>query len=655
MAEDQSGAVAALAALRDELAKHPELRSYQQVVRDLATQVAATDGRQDCSAKPADGWADLDLVAALGIGAPRPVAVAGPLPAPVTAVGLREQPWWRTTIDALPPVLVFVPILLTWLSLFAASDAYRSLEASASARAANAGKSFLELWQQGFDGRLLPLLSFGYVAIYTVSAVTLLIVMTALGGYFRRRDEEAERKAELTAEREREVAHAVAERARVTAEREQKAAEQARVALLPALARAQAELNKYRLGTPARFGAELSQAAIGLRALLADTSDTQDSALKLAQQNQALSEKLGDYAVEMRQITGELQSAAGLMRTAADALASANTVLATEVTGRIEASAGQLDQVSGRAAARVDNLVQVGQASLNGITDRFDAAITGIRTQVDATTAAMIDAGDKYAAAISKSSGEAAEKIGDVYQEAVANAATVLVTRMNRATNELGEILSEVGRNARTQADAAERTERATNAHAESVARAAEQIGGAAGNMSGAANIMTGAADIMTGVVDTITGVARTFSGVADKVSVAVDDISQVAAGVCGVADGVSGVAVGVSDSSGALERAVAGYTSVQQQVADTLGRAADRLSEHAASLAERLAAASAAPPPEVADTPDPGADIPDAAADTPDRAADVTASDDEASGRLIFGDAPPDISADLTGTEESP
>jgi hypothetical protein len=667
VAEDQSGAVAALAALRNELGKHPELRSYQQVVRDLAKQVAASDGQQNGSAKAADGWADLDLIAALGIGAPLPASVAAPLPVPVVAARLRKQPWWRTVIDALPPVLVFVPILLTWLSLFAASNAYRSLEASSSARTANAGKSFLELWQQGFAGRLPTLLSFGYVAMYTVTAVTLLIVMTALGGYFRRRDEEAEEVAQHAAEQAQVAAHAAAERARVTAEREHQATEQARVALLPALVRAQAELNKYRLGTPARFGAELSQAAIGLRALLADTSDTQDSALKLAQQNQQLSEKLGEYALETREITGELQSAAGLMRTAADALANANSVLATEVTGRIEASAGRLDQASGHAAARVDELVQVGQASLDGITDRFDAAMTGIRAQVDATTAAMIDAGDRYAAAISESSGEAAAKIVDVYQEAVASAACVLVTEMDRATSELSGILIDVGRSAQTQADAAVRTEEAVTAHAKSVTTAADRISGAADNMSGAADNMSGAAQSMSGAADTITGVAATISsvaasvsgavdgisdvaagvsgvaesmsGVAASVSGAVDGISDVAAGVSGVADSVSGVAADVSGSSGALERVVAGYTSVQQQVADTLGRAADRLSAHAASLAERLAEVNAAQLREAAD-----------AADT-----DVVASDGEHPDLVVPGTATPDIPADLTGTEESP
>jgi hypothetical protein len=594
VAEDESGAVTALAALRDELVKHPELGPYQDVIRDLTRRLAASAGQQNRGAKAADGWADLDLIATLGVGAPQPAAMASPLPAQQPSAGLLEQRWWRAAIDALPPVLVFVPILLTWLSLFAASNAYRSLEASASARTANAGKSFLELWQQGFAGRLPATLSFGYVAMYTVVAVTLLIVMTAFGGHFRRRDEkQAERD-----EKQAETAQQTAERARVAA---QAAAEQTRIALLPTLVRAQAELNKYRLGTPVRFASELSKAAIALRELLTDTSEAQDSALKLAHQNQSLSEKLGDHAIEMQQITGELQSAAGLMRAAADALADANSVLATEVTGRVEASVGRLDQVTGQAAARVGDLVQVGQESLDGITDRFDTAMAGIKVQIAATTTAMIDAGEKYAAAIGDSSGNAAAKIGEVYRAAVGDAAVILVNEMARTTGELSAILRVVDQSANTQLAAAVRTEEAVTAHAEAVTTAAERISGAADNMSG-------------------------------------------------VAETISGVAAGVSGSSAVLERAVADYTSVQQQVADTLSHAADDLSAHATSLAERLAAVNATQTHDTAYAADPSANT------------DLEVS--HADGHLVRGEAPdlvfpdsaaPDKWADLTGTEESP
>jgi hypothetical protein len=630
VAEVRKSDAAALAALLAELGKHPELGPHREVVTELAQRLAAPNGYQSRDARAADGWADLDLIAALG--GPVPVAAAPRVSVVVPVVGRAGQAWWRTTIDALPPVLVFVPILLTWLSLFAASNAYRSLEASPSARAANAGKSFLELWQQGFAGRLPAPLSFGYVAMYTVAAVGVLIVATAVGGHFHRRDErqaeEEQQRAEAAAERARQAA----DNSRAAAEHDRAAAERARAGLLPALVRAQAELNNRRLATPVRFAAELSQAATELRQLLERTDHTQDSALQLAAQNQALSKKLGEYAVEMRGITGELQSAAELMRTAASTLANANAVLGSEVVGRVEASAGRLDQVTEQAAARVGKLVQTGEASLHGITDRFDAVMTGIRTQIDATTAAMIDAGEKYAAAIGDSSGRAAATICATYQEAVAQAAVGLATTMTETTNELTAILTVVGRSANTQLAAARRTEEAVNAHATAVTTAADRISGAA---------------------DDIAGAARNVSGVAENIS--------------GAATSMSGVAAAASDSSGALERAVTGYTSVQQRVADALGRAADNLTEHAASLAGRLAAANATQHPDAATSAQADDSRPEAVAAENGLVADAAEPADEVTGTeelsdvaapddLAFPDtAPADAWVDLTGAEEFP
>jgi len=630
VAEAKKSDAAALAALLAELGRHPELGPHREVVTELAQRLAAPNGHQNRDGKAADGWADLDLIAALG--GPVPVAAAPRVSVVVPVGGRAEQPWWRTTIDALPPVLVFVPILLTWLSLFAASNAYRSLEASPSARAANAGKSFLELWQQGFAGRLPALLSFGYVALYTVAAVGVLIVATAVGGHFHRRDErqaeDDQERAEAAAERARQAA----DNSRAAAEHARAAAERARADMLPALVRAQAELNNRRLGTPVRFAAELSQAATELRQLLERTDHAQDSALQLAAQNQALSKKLGEYAVEMRGITAELQSAAELMRTAASTLANANAALGSEVVGRVEASAGRLDQVTEQAAARVGDLVQTGETSLHGITDRFDAAMTGIRTQIDASTAAMIDAGEKYAAAIGDSSGRAAATIGATYQEAVARAAVGLATTMTETTNELTAILTVVGRSANTQLAAARRTEEAVNAHATAVTTAADRISGAA---------------------DDIAGAARNVSGVAENIA--------------GAATSVSGVAAAASDSSGALERAVTGYTSVQQRVADVLGRAADNLSEHAASLADQLAAANATKHPDAATSAQADDARPEAVTADNDLVEDAAEPADEVTGAeelsdvaapdgLAFPDpAAADARVDLTGAEEFP
>ena len=624
MAEVQNGDAAAFAALLDELGKHPELAPHRQVVSELAQRLAAPNGRQGRDPRAVDGWVDLDLIATLG--GPVPVAAAPSVSVVVPVAGpSARQPWWRTAIDALPPVLVFVPILLTWLSLFAASNAYRSLEASPSARAANAGKSFLELWQQGFAGRLPALLSFGYVAMYTVTAVAVLIIATAVGGHFQRGDERKAERQRTDAETAAERARQAADDSRAVAERDRASAEQSRAALLPALVRVQAELNNRRLATPARFATELSQAAIELRELLERTDHTQDSALKLALQNQALSNRLSEYAVEMRGITGELQSAAALMRTAADTLANANAVLGSEVVGRVEASAGRLDQVTEAAAARVGDLVRTGETSLGGITDRFDAVMTEVKEQISATTKAMTDAAAEYAAAIGDSSGRAATAIGATYQEAVARAAVGLAAKMAETTQELNAIITVVGRSANTQLAAARRTEDAVTAHATAVTTAADRISGAADDIADAARNVSGVADKVSGAAEHVSGAAENISGVAAN-------ISGMADSVAGAADSMSGVASGVSDSSTALKAAVTDYTSVQQQVAETLGRAADDLSRHAAALAEHLTAANGTQP-SGAQAPEPEPEPPPEPEPEPE----------------------PEPWADLTGAEEMP
>jgi hypothetical protein len=439
VAQDKPDAIGDLNLLLTQLGKGGAgVSPHQEVAGDLTKALHSANGQQRGGEKTADGWVDLDLVGALAAAPP-----AAPAP--------PRQRWWRAALDTLPPVLVFVPILLTWLSLFAASNAYRGLENNAHVRAANAGKSFLELWQQGFAGRLSPLLSFGNVAIYTVSAVALLIITTAAGTYFRRRDET-----------EADDAHAAAERARHR--------------LLPAMVRAQAELNRRRLGTPARFATELSQAASGLRELLADTTRAQASAVALAEQNQLLAVKLGGHVTEMEQATGNLRSAAEVVGTAALALSEASAALGTDITGRVDASVDRLDKATDQATVRVEDLVQVGQGSLDGITGRFDAAMDGVRSQIDATGAAMIAAGERYATAIGESSGKAATEINEICQDAVATATVKLVSEMATATAKLEVILSRLSRNADTQLDAARRNEQAVAAHGDAVTAAADSM-----------------------------------------------------------------------------------------------------------------------------------------------------------------------------------
>ncbi|MFI7632391.1 hypothetical protein [Microbispora rosea] len=129
------------------------------------------------------------------------------------------------------PVLVFLPIVTTWFGLKMATTAYGETLAAAGVEAAR--RPFLEMWQQGFDGRLPGWLRFDSVAFMTLGVIGVLIVITLWERLLRRSIEQG-------AEEE-----AVALRSR----------------LLAALTRATLHLGQVKLASPARFQAELTKSA----------------------------------------------------------------------------------------------------------------------------------------------------------------------------------------------------------------------------------------------------------------------------------------------------------------------------------------------------------------------------------------------------------
>ncbi len=82
-----------------------------------------------------------------------------------------------------PGVLVFLPIVVTWVGLALATGAYRralALDPSL------VGRSFLELWQTGMSGQLNSLFTFDRAALMTLTALFILVTSVVLAAVVRR-------------------------------------------------------------------------------------------------------------------------------------------------------------------------------------------------------------------------------------------------------------------------------------------------------------------------------------------------------------------------------------------------------------------------------------------------------------------------------------
>ncbi|WP_147943203.1 MULTISPECIES: hypothetical protein [Microbispora] len=195
------------------LAKHPGLKPRAEQLRELAWAVLTPD--------EAERWCEVDLFAAFP-----PGESVRSIPAD-SSIGHKAH----KIIDVVQPVLVFLPIVTTWFGLKMATTAYGETLAAAGVEAAR--RPFLEMWQQGFDGRLPGWLRFDSIAFMTLGVIGALIVITLWERLLRR---SIEQRAE-----------------------EEAAALRSR--LLAALTKATLHLGQVKLASPARFQAELTKSA----------------------------------------------------------------------------------------------------------------------------------------------------------------------------------------------------------------------------------------------------------------------------------------------------------------------------------------------------------------------------------------------------------
>ncbi|GHH70012.1 hypothetical protein GCM10017673_21220 [Streptosporangium violaceochromogenes] len=202
-----------------ELADHPRLAARGDQLRGLA----------DAIADPGEAgrWCELDLFAAFS---PDDTVLADGEPAETGSA--RGVPKRRRRLgSAVGPALTFVPIFITWLGLMMATGAYGDLLDAGGLEAAR--RPFLEMWQQGFDGRLPAFFTFDNIALCTLTAIFCLILWTVFENITRNGREETE---------ERELAAL-------------------RIRLRRALTQASLVLGVVRLSSPVRFGAEIGKVA----------------------------------------------------------------------------------------------------------------------------------------------------------------------------------------------------------------------------------------------------------------------------------------------------------------------------------------------------------------------------------------------------------
>lgn len=330
------------------LAAEDRLRTRSAQLLRLADDLAAeTD---------LDRWAAIDLYAAF-------------LRDDTVEERLRAAPrrWTGAVLDLLPAVLIFVPILLTWLGLYKATSAYRHSRGDADL----AGKSFLEQWQTGFGGRLGEGFYFDHIALLTLLAIGILIVISLGQALYRRR---ADRQEAL-------------ERTRLTRE------------LATALTAADFHLSRFRMDDASRVdhaAQRLEDAAAEARKAGAVANDLQREAQLAMQQTRDGMRRVEQLAEALRQTDDAVRAAAERVGNATDGVGGRLAELSSATKAVADAAAG-LTKSATADAERLRKAVAQAAAELSSAADADrDRLGTRIAAALDASSASIRAALDDW-------------------------------------------------------------------------------------------------------------------------------------------------------------------------------------------------------------------------------------------------------------------
>ncbi|MEV4530878.1 hypothetical protein, partial [Streptosporangium sp. NPDC049304] len=252
-----------------ELAADPRLVARRTELTDLAHAITDSD--------EAERWCEIDLFAAFS-----PEDSIVPSREPAETKRKKTSRWLKILLSS---SLIFVPIFITWLGLKQATEAYGEVLQAKGSEAAQ--QPFLEMWQQGFDGRLNGFFKFDNVALYTLFAIGLLISWTLYENINRNKEE----RRDSTTERDLALL---------------------RARLRRALTRASLLLGQVRLSSPARFGAELTKTVAEIT-LVGETvrkaqTELVDALSQTSQAAQQTTELLAGSASDVRETMATLRA-----------------------------------------------------------------------------------------------------------------------------------------------------------------------------------------------------------------------------------------------------------------------------------------------------------------------------------------------------------
>ncbi|RCG32735.1 hypothetical protein DQ384_04455 [Sphaerisporangium album] len=406
-----------------EIAAHPYAEARGDQLRDLADAIIessrlspATPYGARLLPEPAgaprtgraERWCEVDLFAAFAPQDTFIVDSTGP------SAGQKKPRMSGRAKATISSVLVFAPILTTWIGLREATNAYGAALDAEGPEVAR--RPFLEMWQQGFDGRLPSLYKFDNVALATLSVIFILIAWTIFENLTRTRHEDRSEE----------------EFARL------------RTRLRGALTEATLVLGQVRLSSPARFTAELTKAAMEI-------------------------EKVG---FTTRKMHNELSKGLTQALESAEKVSEALVAGATDVQGAVEALDKHLTDIN---AACVDMTASVRQTTtvIDATGSKAEQALAAagdhVSTTVSATTLAIQEAVSNELAQWARAVQDAISTL-DTRVAGLDSHVAALDTRVGTLGTRAGELV-----NAATRIEAAIDEARATVSS--STAKAAELFG----------------------------------------------------------------------------------------------------------------------------------------------------------------------------------
>ncbi|MFD3457059.1 hypothetical protein ACFWVC_33395 [Streptomyces sp. NPDC058691] len=357
----------------------------------------------------AEAWAQLDLFTLFG----RPETYRAPGPS-------AREARVRTVLGLLPSLLVFLPLVVTWYGLSRATHAYQELRSTGEGRRIADGRTFLDLWQDGFGGHLSGAFTFGAQVWWTIASLGLLIVATLAAGLTRRGLEGA-------------------------AERD---AQEAAARLQPLLTETQLHLLPLRLETPARFAAELSGAAARLTTLLEAANRTHSESRRVADTTAALLRTAQQDIEKLSSAAAALDTAAARLDGSGDRMAATTerTIVAAEAMGRLvkEDIERARTELADAAGATADDIRRASEVSAQRITALGDEAVRTVAALSDAATQRMTDIGGQVEKALELAAQQGGRLVGNASAQAGASLTRLLdevrvaAAALDRSSTRLG-------------------------------------------------------------------------------------------------------------------------------------------------------------------------------------------------------------------------